>query len=147
MCARRALGSLRGVILSPLRRAKDLCILDDMGPRSYYVYILTNRSKTLYTGVTGKPLGRISDHKIGHGGVFCRRYKIDRLVYFERFRDVRSAIKREKQIIGNDATEENRPDCLHESNVEGPERGMVREAPVPARGKCIDPSPAVAGSG
>jgi putative endonuclease len=71
-----------------------------MEARWYYVYILTNRSKTLYTGVTGKPLGRMFDHKSGQGSVFCRRYQIDRLVYFERFRDVRSAISREKQIKG-----------------------------------------------
>ncbi len=71
-----------------------------MATCSYYVYILTNRSKTLYTGVTGKPLGRMFDHKSGHGSVFCRRYKIDRLVYFERFGDVRSAIAREKRIKG-----------------------------------------------
>jgi putative endonuclease len=31
---------------------------------------------------------------------FVHKYKIDRLVYFERFEDVRNVIEREKQIKG-----------------------------------------------
>jgi putative endonuclease len=33
-------------------------------------------------------------------GEFAARYKIDRLVYFERFGDIRAAIAREKKING-----------------------------------------------
>jgi len=29
----------------------------------HYVYIMTNRSKTLYTGVTSKLENRVSEHK------------------------------------------------------------------------------------
>ena len=65
---------------------------------SYYVYIMTNRSKTLYTGVTGYLERRVFEHKQGIKGEFAARYKIDRLVYFERFGDVHAAIAREKQI-------------------------------------------------
>jgi GIY-YIG catalytic domain-containing protein len=50
--------------------------------RHYYVYILTNRSKTLYVGVTGNLHRRVWQHKQGHGSDFCSRYKIDRLVYY-----------------------------------------------------------------
>jgi putative endonuclease len=69
-------------------------------PRFDYVYIMTNRSKTLYTGVTGYLERRVLEHKQGIKGEFAVRYKIDRLVYFERFGDVHAAIGREKQIKG-----------------------------------------------
>jgi putative endonuclease len=32
------------------------------GPKFYYVYIMTNRSKTLYTGVTSNLENRVFDH-------------------------------------------------------------------------------------
>jgi putative endonuclease len=69
-------------------------------PRSYYVYIMTNRSQTLYTGITGNLVGRTLEHKQGMKGQFAARYKIDRLVYFERFGRIGAAITREKQIKG-----------------------------------------------
>jgi putative endonuclease len=68
--------------------------------RSYCVYILTNRSKTLYVGVTNNLHRRVWEHKFGNGSEFCKRYKIDRLAYFEGFDDVRKAIDREKRIKG-----------------------------------------------
>ena len=66
----------------------------------YYVYILTNRSKTLYVGVTNSLYRRVWEHKFGSGSGFCKRYLIDRLVYYERFGDIGAAIAREKQIKG-----------------------------------------------
>ena len=68
--------------------------------RSYSVYILTNRSKTLYIGITNNLSRRVWEHKQGEGSEFCKRYKIDRLVYYESFDDVIKAINREKQIKG-----------------------------------------------
>jgi putative endonuclease len=68
--------------------------------RCYYVYVLTNRSKTLYVGVTNNLRRRVWEHKSGEGSGFCKRYKIDRLVYYESFDDVRNAIDREKRIKG-----------------------------------------------
>jgi putative endonuclease len=68
--------------------------------RSFFVYIMTNRSKTLYTGVTNNLMRRVSEHKQGIGSKFCKQYKLDRLVYFERFQYVNNAITREKQIKG-----------------------------------------------
>lgn len=62
--------------------------------RHYCVYILTNRSKSLYVGVTNNLRRRIWEHKFGSGSEFCKRYKIDRLVYYESFDDVRNAIMR-----------------------------------------------------
>jgi putative endonuclease len=66
----------------------------------YFVYIMSNRSKTLYTGVTNSLMRRVQEHKTGLGSAFTTKYKIDRLVYFERFDDVRNAIEREKRIKG-----------------------------------------------
>ncbi len=66
----------------------------------YFVYIMSNCSKTLYTGVTNSLIRRVREHKSGVGSQFAARYKLDRLVYFERFEDVHRAIGREKEIKG-----------------------------------------------
>ena len=66
----------------------------------YFVFIMTNRSKTLYIGVTNSLLRRVREHKEGVGSAFTSKYKLDRLVYYERFEDVRNAIKREPLIKG-----------------------------------------------
>jgi putative endonuclease len=66
----------------------------------YFVYIMTNRSKTLYTGVTNSLIRRVEEHKMGIGSGFTAKYRLDRLVHFERFDDIRNAIEREKRIKG-----------------------------------------------
>jgi putative endonuclease len=72
----------------------------DRRHRFFYVYIMSNRSKTLYVGVTNNLVRRAFQHKQGEASEFTARYKLDRLVYYERFQYVRSAIAREKQIKG-----------------------------------------------
>ena len=66
----------------------------------YYVYIVTNRSRTLYTGVTNNLVRRAWQHKKKLIPGFTRAYNIDRLVCHESFGDIRAAIQREKQIKG-----------------------------------------------
>jgi putative endonuclease len=66
----------------------------------YFIYIMTNRSKTLYIGVTNNLMRRVREHKTGEGSGFTAKYKLDRLVYYERFEDIRNAIEREKRIKG-----------------------------------------------
>ena len=68
--------------------------------RSYYVYILTNRSGTLYVGVTNDLQRRLAEHRSAKASSFAGRHKLDRLVYFEETGDVRAAIEREKQLKG-----------------------------------------------
>ena len=69
--------------------------------RSYWVYILTNkRNGTLYVGVTSSLERRIWQHKAKIIDGFTKQYGLDRLVYFEQFRDVHAAIAREKEIKG-----------------------------------------------
>ena len=58
-----------------------------------YVYILTNRPNgVLYAGVTNDLV------RSGFVGGFTKRYGLKRLVYFERFDDIRDAIQREHNI-------------------------------------------------
>jgi putative endonuclease len=68
--------------------------------RQYYVYIMTNRSRTLYTGVTNDLRRRVQEHKRKLVPGFTQRYNITQLVYYEETQDVRAAITREKQIKG-----------------------------------------------
>jgi putative endonuclease len=68
--------------------------------KTYYVYILANRSRTLYTGVTNRLLERVKQHRESIVPGFTSMYRIHRLVYFETYRDVKAAIAREKQIKG-----------------------------------------------
>ena len=68
--------------------------------KTYFVYIMSNRSKTLYTGMTNSLIRRVREHKLGTGSLFAAKYRLDRLVYFERFEDVHNAIEREKEIKG-----------------------------------------------
>ena len=66
---------------------------------SYFVYIATNRNRTLYTGVTNDLVRRQAEHADGRSG-FTAKYRIDRIVYFEDFETIGDAIDREKQIKG-----------------------------------------------
>ena len=68
--------------------------------KQYYVYIMTNRSKTLYAGVTNDLVRRVYEHKNKMIDGFTRKYNLTHLVYFEETTDVQAAIAREKQIKG-----------------------------------------------
>ena len=75
-----------------------------IGTHNYYVYILTNRNKTvLYTGFTNNLYNRLFWHRnpdsLGRPH-FTFRYKCFYLVYYEHFQDADQAIAREKQIKG-----------------------------------------------
>ena len=70
-----------------------------MKKKSYYVYILTNYTKTvLYIGITNNLTRRLDEHKKGLVKSFSKQYKIKYLVYFEETNDVKEAITREKQL-------------------------------------------------
>jgi putative endonuclease len=64
-----------------------------------YVYILASElGGTLYIGVTSALISRISHHKAGTADGFTKKYKVDRLVYFEVFDRIEAAILRERQM-------------------------------------------------
>ena len=68
--------------------------------RQYYVYIMTNRSGTPYTGVTNNIKQRVYQHKNKLIEGFTKKYNINKLIYVETFYDINSAISREKTIKG-----------------------------------------------
>ena len=68
----------------------------------FWVYIVASKSRRIYIGMTNDIGRRIREHKAGEIEGFTQRYKINRLVYYERFHYVGNAINREKQIKGLD---------------------------------------------
>ena len=67
--------------------------------KQYCVYNLTNQNNTvIYTGVTNNLKRRVLEHKQNQGSIFTRKYKVNKLVYYEVTTDVNAAILREKQI-------------------------------------------------
>ncbi len=75
-----------------------------LGTHNYYVYILTNKGKTvLYTGVTNELGNRIRFHKENanlNRKAFTSKYRCFHLLYQEHFNEIGQAIVREKQIKG-----------------------------------------------
>ena len=68
--------------------------------KEYYVYIMTNRSGTLYAGMTNDLKRRVHEHKEKLIPGFTKKYNISKLVWFDRTNDVRAAIAYEKKIKG-----------------------------------------------
>jgi putative endonuclease len=68
----------------------------------FWVYIMSSKSRRIYTGMTNDLRRRVAEHKAGEIEGFTQRYRITRLVYYEKFRYVGNAIDREKQIKGLD---------------------------------------------
>ena len=64
----------------------------------YYVYVLTNRTRTLYVGVTNNLERRMYEHKNKLVPGFATKYNVTWLAHYEQTSDVQSAIAREKQI-------------------------------------------------
>ncbi len=121
--------------------------------RSYFVYILASRSRTLYTGVTSDLQRRMVEHRQGLVPGFTARYRVSRLVHVEEFGDIRDAIAREKEIKGwrrekkiwlidhNNPTWEDLAERIEN------EEQIKRENPTPRAGRAkADPSPPFAES-
>jgi len=67
--------------------------------KSYYVYILSNKMRTvLYIGVSNDIERRMFEHKTGQGSKYCKKYKITDLIYYEEYPSIIDAISREKQL-------------------------------------------------
>lgn len=68
--------------------------------KEYYVYTLTNYSRTvLYTGITKDVERRVFQHKQKFNPqAFTAKFQVDHLVWFETHNDVNQAIRREKLI-------------------------------------------------
>ena len=75
------------------------------GGHNYYVYIVTNKNKTvLYTGITNDLYRRLKEHEENsipfHHKSFAGQYNAYFLLHYERFHQVENAIAREKEIKG-----------------------------------------------
>lgn len=68
--------------------------------KHYYVYIMTNKSRTVYTGVTNDLVRRIFEHKQKIVEGFTKKYNITKLVWYEEFNNAQEAIECEKRIKG-----------------------------------------------
>jgi putative endonuclease len=69
-------------------------------PKTFYVYILANKARVLYAGITNDLARRMYEHKHELISGFTKRYGIHRLVYFEEHDGAASAIARESQVKG-----------------------------------------------
>jgi putative endonuclease len=65
-----------------------------------YIYILGSHKGTLYIGVTSNLYLRVMQHKEGALEGFTAAYGCKRLLYFEGYGNIRTAIAREKQLKG-----------------------------------------------
>jgi putative endonuclease len=62
---------------------------------------MTNRThRVLYIGMTNNLERRVSEHQSGEFPGFTRKYKVNKLVYYEHYSEVECAIRREKQLKG-----------------------------------------------
>jgi putative endonuclease len=67
--------------------------------RSFFVYILASRRNgTLYVGVTNDLARRMSEHKGKLVPGFTRKYRVDKLVYFEEYPSILEARARERAL-------------------------------------------------
>lgn len=70
-----------------------------METRQPAIYILANRENgTLYVGVTNSLVRRIYEHKFANLGGFTKYFKCNKLIYYEIYDDMYSAICREKEL-------------------------------------------------
>lgn len=66
--------------------------------KTYVVYIVASRSRSLYTGVTNNLQRRLAQHREKLVPGFTSRYNIFRLMHFEVYGDIQTAIAREREI-------------------------------------------------
>jgi putative endonuclease len=79
--------------------AKQAAGVDTLLMEGGWIYILTNRPNgTLYIGVTSDLARRAWEHREAVVDGFTKRYGLKRLVYVERYEDIRAAIQREKNM-------------------------------------------------
>jgi putative endonuclease len=71
-----------------------------MDGKTYHVYIMASRSRTLYTGITSNLRQRVHQHKTGAYSGFSKQYRCHRLVWSEAFSNPHFAIIREKELKG-----------------------------------------------
>ena len=69
-----------------------------MREKTFHVYMIASRSRTLYIGVTSNLEQRIARHRAGTFDGFTKEYSCTRLVWRQEFVTPQAAIAREKQL-------------------------------------------------
>ncbi len=64
----------------------------------FFVYIMASKSRVTYVGMCNDLVRRVWEHKSGKFEGFTKRYRVNRLVYFERWQYVNNCIEREKEL-------------------------------------------------
>jgi putative endonuclease len=88
------LGKVRAAQKVALGRAGSKLMRD----RPCHVYILANKSRMLYIGVTSDLQKRILQHRSKELPGFTSKFNLTMLVFYEEYGDIRAAIAREKEI-------------------------------------------------
>ena len=79
-----------------LSEAKD----SQINVKAFYVYMMTNRSRVvLYTGITNSLVRRVWQHQNGDIEGFTKKYRVNRLVYYEDFDDPRNFTRERDQRL------------------------------------------------
>jgi len=67
----------------------------------YFVYILSNKSNNVtYIGITNNLARRVYEHKNKMVEGFTSKYNVDKLIYYEEYKETQYALNREKQLKG-----------------------------------------------
>jgi putative endonuclease len=83
----------------PPRAAFGMTDWEGFVEKGGYVYIIGNwTGDVVYTGVTSNLEKRMYQHKNGSLKGFSSKYKTSKLLWYEQFDEIESAIKREKEI-------------------------------------------------
>ncbi|MBP7060535.1 MAG: GIY-YIG nuclease family protein [Candidatus Moranbacteria bacterium] len=70
-----------------------------MSEASYYVYILTNwNHQVMYVGSTKDLKKRVEQHRAKKKTGFTHKYRVTKLVYFEKVSGIKNGLRRERQI-------------------------------------------------
>jgi len=67
------------------------------GKRTYFVYMLSNKNRRIYIGMTNNLNRRIEEHRTSRKG-FAASYRMTRLVYYEKFPGPNAALQREREL-------------------------------------------------
>ena len=70
-----------------------------MTEKDFYVYLLAKQKNgTIYKGMTSDLIKRISQHRIGAGNGFTKRYNVKKLFWYRRCGSAEEAVMWEKRL-------------------------------------------------
>ena len=91
---------------------------------------MASHTDIIYIGVTNNLIRRVEEHKNGIVDGFSKKYKTNKIIYYEYFRNINDAISREKELKG----------WRREKKVALIEKSNPHWEDTHNQLKCIDPS-------